>query len=62
MDGFARMYSSPFDHVCPADVFHEVVAEIVVSTSADLPGMTQEQVLQQVLKAMLLMAIPAGEC
>ncbi len=57
------MYSNPhFSQICPSDIFHETIAEIVIASASELPDMTQEQILECVLQAMLMMAIPAGEC
>ncbi len=49
------------DAICPAHIFHEVVAEIVVASAASMPDMTEAEILDAVLSAMLLMAVPAGE-
>ena len=62
MRGALTMEMVYADAICPADIFHEVIAEIVIKAAAGYPEMTEQEVLDSVLQAMLLMAEPAGEC
>lgn len=50
------------DQTCPAEIFHETVAALVVASAPEYPDMTEEQVLQSILQLLLAMAVPAGNC
>ncbi len=62
MRGALSMEMIHGDQICPADIFHEVVAEIVVTAAASYPDMSEQEVLDSVLQGMLWLAQPAGEC